>query len=423
MTMRPQSRSAPHGGELPPGMPRLPGRRRLLSILALRCLLVLSSLLFAMAARAGSIDVELYVGEGCPHCAAARGFLDDVVRERPEVELKVFDVRADPQALSRLQTLAREAGIAQPGVPTIRIGTTLVVGFDSPATTGARLRALLDSAGPATPPATEAAASATVAEPACPADSSLGCKAPDEPTVALPFGGGTLSVNDVGLPLFTVIIGALDGFNPCSMWVLILMIGMLASLQDRQRMLAIVGTFVAVQAIAYYAFMAAWLNLFLLIGLSRASEIAIGCLAIIAGAINLKDVVAPGRGVSLSIPQSARPGIYERLRAILNAERLWPAIAGVIVLGVLVQIVELMCTSGFPALYTRILTLRTLDPASYYGYLALYDAMYMLDDIGVLGIGVVTLSGRRLQEKEGRLLKLIAGLAMIGLGAYLLLSR
>ena len=232
----------------------------------LQTALALLLLLFALTARAGRVDIELYVGEGCPHCAAARAFLDDVVREQPDVELKVFDVRADPQALARLQALAREAGIAQPGVPATRIGASLVVGFDSPATTGARMRALLDgarSAGPsptsaATPAATGTAPgtpptmpTGVTVEPACPTDSTFGCKAPDEATITLPFGGRKLGVDDVGLPMFTLIIGLLDGFNPCSMWVLILMIGMLASLGDRKRMLAIVGTFVAVQGIAY----------------------------------------------------------------------------------------------------------------------------------------------------------------------------
>jgi len=207
------------------------------------------------------------------------------------------------------------------------------------------------------------------------------------------------------------------------MWVLILMVSMLATLGDRRRMLAIAGTFVAIEGIAYFAFMAAWLNLFLLVGISRISEIAIGLVAILAGAIHLKDFVALGRGISLSIPAAAKPGIYARLRAILRAQRLWPALVGTVVLAVLVQIVELLCTSGFPALYTRILTLHQLDRPAYYGYLLLYNLMYMLDDIVVLAVGVVTLSQRRLQEKEGRLLKLVAGLVMLGLGIYLLVPR
>lgn len=160
-----------------------------------------------------------------------------------------------------------------------------------------------------------------------------------------------------------------------------------------------------------------------LFGISRISEIAIALLAITAGTINLKDFVAFGRGITLSIPAAAKPGIYARLRAILRAKSLWPALAGTVVLALLVQIVELLCTSGFPALYTRILTLRQLDQDAYYGYLLLYNLMYMLDDFIVLAIGVVTLGQRRLQEKQGRLLKFISGLVMLGLGIYLIVPR
>ena len=182
-------------------------------------------------------------------------------------------------------------------------------------------------------------------------------------------------------------MGLLDGFNPCSMWVLVFMIAMLASLKDRLRMLLIAGVFVAVQGIAYFAFTAAWLNLFFLVGISRLSEIILGVIAGIAGVINLKDFWALGRGVSLSIPETAKPGIYARARQILQARSMAVALAGAVVLAVLVQIVELMCTSGFPTLYTRILTLRHLDYWSYYGYLLLYNAAYMLDDMAVLTTG------------------------------------
>lgn len=359
-------------------------------------------------------EIEVFVREGCPHCEAAKTFLGELARERPGLRVILVDIRRDPDALTRLNELSRKAGIAQPGVPTIRIGNELIVGFDTPATTGAQIRSKLDHLR------FPAAAGGTSV---CGVAEETACKATPEGSVEIPFTGLQISVEDVGLPLFTIVIGLLDGFNPCSMWVLILMISMLATLADRRRMLAIAGTFVAIEGIAYFAFMAAWLNLFLLIGLSRISEIAIALLAIIAGAINLKDFVAFGRGITLSIPAAAKPGIYARLRAILHAEHLWPALAGTVVLAVLVQIVELLCTSGFPALYTRILTLRQLDSASYYGYLLLYNLMYMLDDIFVLAIGVATLSQRRLQEKEGRFLKLAAGLVMLGLGLYLLIPR
>jgi len=393
--------------------------RRWLAILVLAGSVILIAVLslghmIPATAAASSAEIEVFVGEGCPHCDAVKAFVGELARERPELRVVVVDVRRDPGALDRLHELSRGAGIAQPGVPTLRIGTELIVGFDTPTTTGAQIRSALDHAR--LRPATAASA-------VCGVDDETACKAAPQDSVEIPLIGRQISVELVGLPLFTIVIGLLDGFNPCSMWVLILMVSMLATLGDRRRMLAIAGTFVAIEGIAYFAFMAAWLNLFLLVGISRISEIAIGLVAILAGAIHLKDFVALGRGISLSIPAAAKPGIYARLRAILRAQHLWPALVGTVVLAVLVQIVELLCTSGFPALYTRVLTLHQLDRPAYYGYLLLYNLMYMLDDIVVLAVGVVTLSQRRLQEKEGRLLKLVAGLVMLGLGIYLLVPR
>lgn len=371
----------------------------------------LSGRTFAAHTEEPSPAIEVFVREGCAHCEAAKRFLAELAGEQPDMQIRFHDVRRDPEALARLKELSQRAGGGQPGVPTILVGTELIVGFDTPANTGAQIRAALNRAAPRSQ------------APVCGDADETACQAPAVDAVEIPFSGRQVSVADIGLPLFTIVIGLLDGFNPCSMWVLVLMLSMLAALGDRRRMLALAGTFVVIQGIAYFGFMAAWLNLFLLVGWSRLSEIAIGLLAVIAGAINLKDFVAFGRGISLSIPVAAKPGIYARLRAILRTGPLWPAVAGAAALAVLVQVVELLCTSGFPALYTRILTLQGLDPASYYAYLLLYNLMYVLDDIVVLGIGVATLSQRRLQEKEGRFLKLVAGLVMVGLGIYLLVPR
>lgn len=344
--------------------------------------------------------IELFVREGCPHCTDAQRFMAALAKERDDFSLTVQDIRHAPDALFRLQQLSQSAGIASPGVPTLRIGSTLIIGFDSPDTTGNDIRRALEHR-------------------TLPASSPR----PPPDVLPLPFNGPSVTAESLGLPLFTIVIGLLDGLNPCAMWVLVLMLSVLASLRDRKRMLWVAGTFVAIQGLTYFAFMAAWLNLFLFIGLSRLSEVILGALALLAGAINLKDSFWPGTPVSLSIPSAARPGIYAHLRQILQARRLLPAILGAVMVGILVQIVELMCTSGFPALYTRILTGQQLEWSRYYGYLLLYNLMYMADDVIVLGIAIVTLSQRRLQEKEGRGLKLMAGLAMLGLGIYLIIRQ
>ena len=326
-------------------------------------------------------------------------------------------------ALEQLQRLAKNQGIGTVRVPAFQVGGQLIVGFSDEITTGQLIRdALAQARMPAQPQKNQDTSGS------CEAEESLSCEAGAEVSTkaaqpfVLDFFGRRLSLDEVGLPLFTLAMGLLDGFNPCSLWVLILMISLLAPMNNRLRMAAIAGTFVAVEGLAYFIFMAAWLNLFLLIGLSRISEIVIAVIALLAGMINLKDFWFYGRGVSLSIPDTAKPDIYARMRRILQAQNLTGALIGTVVLAILVQIVEFMCTSGFPALYTRILTLKQLDSISYYSYLLLYNLAYMFDDVIILAIGVITLSQHRLQEKEGRWLKLISGLVMVGLGVYLIVA-
>ncbi|MGJ0490519.1 glutaredoxin family protein [Methylobacter sp.] len=362
-------------------------------------------------------DIEVFVREGCPHCEKAEEFLKILAFEQPQLRIVVRDIHRDPGALERLKHIAETTG-ANLSVPTFYVHGQTIVGYTDQATTGKLIRNALTQPTPEHQPSAGAAES-------CEPEAPLSCEpenAAPSPEPELTFLGRRIALEQAGLPLFTLTMGLLDGFNPCSMWVLVLMISLLAPMQDRVRMFAVAGAFIAVEGIAYFAFMAAWLNLFLIIGLSRASQIIIAGIAILAGAINLKDFWVYGWGVSLSIPESAKPGIYARIRAILQAESLRGAMIGAVVLAILVQIVEFLCTSGFPALYTRILTMQQLSGPSYYGYLLLYNLAYMLDDAIVLAIGIITLSQRRLQEKEGRWLKLISGLVMVGLGLYLLIS-
>jgi hypothetical protein len=164
------------------------------------------------------------------------------------------------------------------------------------------------------------------------------------------------------------------------------------------------------------------LNIFLLIGLSRAVQVGLGGIALFIGAVNVKDFFAWRRGITLSIPQSAKPGLYARARAILQAEQFTGALAGIVILAGLVNMIELLCTAGFPALYTQMLSLQGLSMWEYYGYLGLYNVAYIFDDSLMVAIAVITLSRRKLQEHAGQWLKLGSGVVMAGLGLLLLLK-
>lgn len=364
-------------------------------------------------------DIEIFVRNGCPHCAKAELFLQRLKREQPALKIVSHDVVEEPAALAQLHQLVKNNGLGAVRVPAFWVGDQLIVGYSDEITTGQLVRNALAQTKIRK---NQAASGSCEAEQPLPCEADAGLSTHVTPPFFLDFLGHRLSLDEVGLPLFTLAMGLLDGFNPCSMWVLIFVISLLAPMNNRLRMFAIAGTFVAVEGLAYFIFMAAWLNLFLFIGLSRLSEIVIAVIALLAGLINLKDFRFYGKGFSLSIPDAAKPDIYAGMRRILQAKNLAGALIGAVVLAILVQIVEFMCTSGFPALYTRILTLKQLDRISYYSYLLLYNVAYMFDDVIILTIGIITLSQRRLQEKEGRWLKLISGLVMVGLGIYLIVA-
>lgn len=206
------------------------------------------------------------------------------------------------------------------------------------------------------------------------------------------------------------------------MWVLLFLLSMLVHLRDRKRMALIAGTFVLVSGIAYYAFMAAWLNIFLLIGFSTAVRWILGGMALTIGGLNVKDFIVWKWGVSLSIPDFAKPVLYARMRAILFKDGILSVLVAVAILAVMVNFIELLCTAGFPAIYTAILTQQDLNPITYHAYLGFYILGYLADDSFMVGTSVIALSSHKLVAQSGRLLKLISGLLMLArIGGMLIL--
>ncbi|MEQ8660931.1 MAG: NrdH-redoxin, partial [Gammaproteobacteria bacterium] len=264
-------------------MPAAPAsRQRRCQRLALLLATLAAALVLPLAATAADV-LEVFVRAGCPHCAAAEHWLATTfARRHPHIPVALRDIAADPDALVALSAYTAEAGVWPPGVPSFVYRDRLLVGFGADSNAGARVEALLDDgAGPAPP--TSAASNAA-------SNAATGADRPAAaPIDAGPFG--TLDAQALGLPLFTVAVGLLDGFNPCAMWVLMFLLSMLVRLEDRRRMALIAGTFVGVSGAVYYAFMAAWLNVFLVLGMSTALRTTLGLLALAIGALTAGEAV------------------------------------------------------------------------------------------------------------------------------------
>ncbi len=351
--------------------------------------------------------LEVFVREGCPHCSRAKEWLPELQARHPALQLRIADVLEDPAALARLLRYAG-ADSATVGVPAFHARDRLIIGWRDASTTGREIEQLLFGDTP-TPRDMSAVPSADMSEGPRTSPDTL-----DVPVL------GRISVARLGLPMFSVVLGLVDGFNPCAMWVLVFVLSILVGLKDRRRVLWVGGTFVLASGVVYFAFMAAWLNVFLLVGVTRPLQVILGLVALAAALVNIKDFFAFGRGPSLSIPDSAKPGLYAQVRRVVRAEHLAAALGSAVILAVLVNTVELLCTSGLPAVFTQVLASRELPTWQYYGYLGLYNVAYMMDDVVMLGIATVTLQHGRLQGRGARGLKLLSGLVMLALALLLL---
>ena len=335
--------------------------------------------------------LEVFVRDGCPHCADAKAFLPKFASERPWLTITYRPVDTDADARDALIHYSRTSGTWPPGVPTFVFYGQVLVGFESPERSGGKLAALVDS----------------------------GLVKNESIDTGL---FGKISVSSMGLPLFTLAIGLLDGFNPCAMWVLLFLLSMLVHLKSRLRMALIAGTFVLVSGVVYYTFIAAWLNVFLLVGMSKVINYAIASIAILIGVINIKYYFGINNGFSLSIPASAKPSLYTRMRATVISDSLLTSLATAATLAIIVNFVELLCTAGFPAVYTSILAQQHLTSSEHYAYLGLYILGYMADDTLMAGTAVMALSSQKLTERAGRRLKFLSGVVMLLLGAIMLLK-
>jgi len=335
-------------------------------------------------------DLVVYVRDSCPHCDRAKDFLRELQAEQPQLRIELRPVDRQPEFATELSELSWAAGAWPPGVPSFLAGGVLLVGFDDQGMRASEIRALLGM--PTTSP--EQAPGAEPAE--------------------------WLDAERLGLPVFTLAMGLLDGFNPCAMWVLLFLLSLLVRLRDQHRMALVAGTFVLVSGLVYYAFMAAWLNLFLMVGFGTPVRVTLAVVALVFATLNLKDGIVGLRGPSLSIPQAAKPGIHARVRALLVPQGLAASLLSVTLLALLVNTVELLCTAGLPAIYTATLTQQVEAPSLRYAYLGLYILGYMADDSLMVVIAVTALSSRKLDERGGRWLKALSGVVMLALGLVLL---
>jgi glutaredoxin len=418
----------------------------------------------ALAQTETEITVHVFTSKTCPHCAAEKEFLQEYVNQNPQVT--VYDYQIDNrQNAEFLNLIAQELETMANGVPFTLIGDQYVVGFDDEQGLGQEIIDLIEqervqndgldlaqiaqnnqlsprrseikpvktrtSPSP-TQPQLEPTQTVTYGpvEPTTLPDSSTGSAKSDnnpkdgsqddlaklkQQEINIPLLGKR-QIKEFSLPVLTLVVGFIDGFNPCAMWTLMFLISLLLGLEDRKRMWILGVSFILASGAVYFLFMSAWLNLFLFIGFLKWVRLIIGAVALGAGGYYLYDYVVNKTGACKVTMGGTKKKVFDKLKQFTHKQSLLMAVAGIVLLAFAVNLVELVCSAGLPAVYTKILSMSDLSTWKYYFYLAGYIIVFMLDDLFVFFVAMTTLHQVGINSKYSRYSHLIGGILMLFIG-------
>jgi cytochrome c biogenesis protein CcdA/glutaredoxin len=423
--------------------------KRILTIITL-CLIIpplflLSSPVSGMDTRpqeTESVNIYFFWGEGCPHCTVAKPILEDYANQNPQVKLHDFEIYNDEANLELFFEFHEAYGIEPRGVPTFFVADQHWIGYSPNVqaeleetaencllTTCPDLGSGLISAdSPLTGTPTEAIVTPQEDPLATetPASEAVEVNSPNEDREETGFSLpliGNIDLSKQSLLVSTIIISFIDGFNPCSLWVLSILLSITLQSGSRKKVFIVGSVFLIVTAALYGLFIAGVFSVLRIISFMGWIQVIVALIALGFALVNIKDYFWYKQGVSFTISDDKKPGIYKRMRGILkNSDSSWRLIGATIVFAAGIGLVELSCTAGFPVIWSNLLASQEVTALTFVLLLLVYMLIYLLDEMGVFLVAVFTLRSSKLEEKHGRVLKLVGGMLMLTLAVVMLVD-
>jgi cytochrome c biogenesis protein CcdA len=342
------------------------------------------------------VTITFYSGIDCQHCADERPFLAGLQSKYPGLVIDELEVWRNADNRAQLKEHAAALGFTPAGTPVTIIGDLYWVGFTS--AIAKEIEAAVDAAS-----------------------SGQELRRADQAVVDVPIFG-EIDVAESSLVVSALIIGFIDGVNPCSLWVLSVLLAIVLHSGSRGRVLIVGSTFLFVTTLMYGLYMTGMYSVLDYVGELTWIRSGVALVALVFGLIHIKDFFWFKKGVSLSIDDAKKPGLYKRMRALADLDRSLPAVlGGTVALAVGVSLLETPCTAGLPLLWTNLLASQGVSFGTAVGLFAVYMAVFLLDELAIFGVAVVTLRSTKVQEHHGRALKLVSGTVMVALALAMVL--
>ena len=357
------------------------------------------------------VTLTLFHGDGCPHCAAEIAYLvDEFAPAHPEVTMRAYEVWANEANRALMLDAAAQYGFEAGPVP-----VTIVQGPDS--------HQVLVGFGAGTPAQIEAAIVTVGAQAPSGADPSAPPPSPTSAGVVVDVPLlGDVDLAGSSLLVSTVLIGFVDGINPCSLWLLSMLLAIVLHSGSRRRV-ALVGTvFLTVTAGMYAVYIAGVYSVLTVLDAMTWIRVAVAAVALTFGVLQVKDGLRPGTGPSLSISAQRLPALFSRMRAVSGDDRgVLAVVGGTVVLAVGVSLLETPCTAGLPLLWANLLSDQGASTGTSVALFGVYMAVFLLDELAVFAAAVVTLRSTKLQQRHGQALKIVSGSVLVTLAVAMLL--
>lgn len=363
-------------------------------ILFLTGILLIPLFSFADTASKNELPIAyVFYSEECSHCEKELIFLDALKKEIPSLRIQKYEVSRSQANRDLFLKTAGKLGIKNLAVPLTVVGDEYLIGFDNPENSGEAIKKMIKIG-----------------------QNEERVNAGTTNMVSLPVFG-EIDLKIFSLPFLTLVLGVLDGFNPCSMWSLFVLMSLVIATGSRRKIWLVGGVFIITSAASYFLFMSAWLNAFMLLEYVKIVRVVVGVVAIIAGVVSIREFYKFQPNVcEVSSPEQQNK-IYNRIKNVLKSPGIAAIIVGVMLIAFSVNFVEMLCSLGLPVVYTKALAMYNLAKWKYYAYIGLYVFFYMLDDIIVLLIAGFSMRFLQLNGKYFHWSRLIAGILMFILGA------
>ena len=372
------------------------------------------------AAENDKITLYLFYGDGCPHCAHEKEFLKDLKDEYDNLEIVQYEVWYDTSNQELLKEVKEKLEIDKNGVPVTIIGETVIMGY-SDSTQGKITRAINFYRENEYEDVVNQIKKGTYVKNLDDVDEFLESEkeSDEETTVDVPIVG-TLNLKNVSITTAALILGLIDGFNPCAMWVLLFLISMLIGMKDKKRMWIMGLTFLFTSAFVYMLIMLSWLNVVINVSTSILMRNIIAFVAIIGGGVNLYNFFKHQDSGCSVVDEKKRKKVFSRIKKFTKEKSLLLALAGTVLLAFSVNVIELACSAGLPLIYTQLLAINSVTGIRAFFYILLYMVFFLFDDFCVFFIAMRTMEVTGISTKYSKYSHLIGGILMVFIGFLLI---